>query len=167
MSAAGAWWRSAATGRICRCRRRSACCSSRWASRRRRRVSACGCRRRIWVCRDGALDRGADGVGWLRRLGRKHICRSVVGLADGAVSGEDEVFGDAGVAGAGRVGGGAVEEVAGFVIGRLLMGIEGLLGLYVVEVVCDFLRQVNFLWRVVGSGINMSVEFGWPVDRWQ
>ena len=90
-----------------------------------------------------------------------------MGLADGAVSGEDEVFGVAGVAGAGRVGGGAVEEVAGFVIGRLLMGIEGLLGLDVVEVVGDFLRQVNFLWRVVGSGINMSVEFGWPVDRWQ
>ena len=73
------------------------------------------------------MDRGADGVGWLRRLGRRHICRSVVGLADGAVSGEDEVFGVAGVAGAGLVGGGAVEEVAGFVIVRLLMLAEGAL----------------------------------------
>ena len=59
-------------------------------------------------------------------------------LADGAISGEDEVFGVAGVAGAGWVGGGAVEEVAGFVIVRLLAGIERSLGLDLVEVGSDF-----------------------------
>ena len=68
-------------------------------------------------------------------------------MADGAISGEDEVFGVAGVAGAGMVGGGAVEEVAGFVIVRLLAGIERALGLDFVEVVGDFPGQVNFLWR--------------------
>ena len=84
------------------------------------------------------MDRGADGVGWLGGRGRRHLRRSPVGLADGAVSGEDEVFGVAGVAGAGRVGGGAVEEVAGFVIGLLLIGIERSLGLDFVEVGSDF-----------------------------
>ena len=68
-----------------------------------------------------------------------------MGLADGAVSGEDEVFGVAGVAGAGLVGSGAVEDAAGFVIVRLLAGIEGALGLDFVEVVGDFSCQINFL----------------------
>ena len=84
------------------------------------------------------MDRGADGVGWLCRRGRRHLCGCVMSLADGAISGEDEVFGVAGVAGAGWVGGGAVEEVAGFVIVRLLAGIERSLGLDLVEVGSDF-----------------------------
>ena len=84
------------------------------------------------------MDRSTDGIGLLCRLGRRHLRRSVVGLADGAISGEDEVFGVAGVAGAGMVGGGAVEEVAGFVIVRLLAGIERTLGLDFVEVAGDF-----------------------------
>jgi hypothetical protein len=84
------------------------------------------------------LDRGADGVGCLSRCGRRHPDCGVLVLADGAVSGEDEVFGITGVAGAGRVGSGAVEEVAGFVIVRLVAGIERTLGLDLVEVGSDF-----------------------------
>ncbi len=61
-----------------------------------------------------------------------------MGLADGAISGEDEVFGVAGVACAGWVGGVAFENAPGFVIVRLLAGIERSLGLDFVEVGSDF-----------------------------